>query len=77
MSVAQSPDYSPPIINGAYDVAGYHVGKSLVDVIRNSSTGGKIRSGDYFLGRSRPLIQQFYSELPNEDQNNIHYRYQR
>ncbi|KAH8989692.1 hypothetical protein EDB92DRAFT_836390 [Lactarius akahatsu] len=77
MSTVRSPDYSPHFINGAYEVAGYHLGKGLVDAIRNSSTGGKLRNGDYFLNRSRPLIQQFYSEIPNEDQNNIHHRYQK
>jgi hypothetical protein len=75
MSTPQSQDHSSPIINGAYEVASYHVGKGLVDVVRNLSTGGKIRTGDYFLNRSRPLIQQYYSGLPNEDQDNINTGY--
>ena len=76
MFTAQSPDFSLPIVNGAYNVASYHVGKSLVNVFRNSSTGGKIRNGDYHLNRSRPLMQQFYSVLPNADQDNIKSVYQ-
>lgn len=73
-----TPDYSPPIINGVYDVAGYHIGKSLVDVFRDYLTSsGRIRNGDYFVSRSRPLIQQFYPSLPNGDQNAIQNEYQR
>lgn len=77
MSAAQPQDYSPPFISGAYEVASYNVGKGIVGVIRSCFTDGKIRSGDYFLSRSRPLIQQYYSGLPNEDQDIIHDRYQR
>jgi hypothetical protein len=78
MSTAQSPDNSPHIINGAYDVAGDHIGKSLVDVFRNTFTsGGKTRHGDELVSRSRPLIQQFYRTLPNADQNTIQNEYQR
>ncbi|KAI9444376.1 hypothetical protein BJY52DRAFT_1420819 [Lactarius psammicola] len=44
----QSPDCSPPIINSIYEVASHHVGKSLVDAIRNSFTRGKIRRGNYY-----------------------------
>jgi len=58
-------------------VAGYHVGKGLIDVFRNSLTGGKIRNGDYFISRSRPLIQQFYTRLPNNDQTSIQHEYKR
>jgi hypothetical protein len=76
MSTPQPQDYSPPFISGAYEVASYHVGKGLVDVIRNSFTGGKIRTGNYFLNRARPLIQQYYSVLPNEDQDLIDTRFQ-
>lgn len=77
MSTPQPQDYSTPLINGAFEVASYRVGKGLVDVIRNSTTGGKIRTGDYFLNRARPLIQQYYSELLNEDQDLIHYRFEK
>jgi len=77
MSTALPPDSSPPIVSAAYELASYHVGKGLVDVLRNSSTGGKIRTGDYFLNRARPLIQQYYTVLPNEDQDLIHDRFQK
>lgn len=77
MSTPQPQDYSPPLINGAYEIASYHVGKGLVDVIRSSTTGGKIRTGDYFFNRARPLIQQYYLELPNRDQDLIQNRFQK
>lgn len=77
MSTAQLQDYSPPFISGAYEVASYNVGKGIIGVIRSNFTSGKIRSGDYFLSRSRPLIQQYYSGLPNEEQDLIHNRYQK
>ncbi len=74
MSTAQSPDLAPHIINGAYEVADHHVGKSLVDVIRNCFTSGKIRGGDYFLGRSRSLLQQYNPALPSNDRNAIYFQ---
>ncbi|KAH9033886.1 hypothetical protein EDB85DRAFT_1041370 [Lactarius pseudohatsudake] len=74
MSAVQHSDYRHHII---YDVASYHVGKSLVDVARNSLTGGKIRSGDHHLDRSRPLIHQFYAGLPNNERNAVHNGYQK
>ena len=76
MFTAQSPDYSPPFVNGAYNVASDHVGKGLVNVFRKYSTDGKIRKGDYYLNRSRPLMQQFYWVLPNADQDSIQSEYQ-
>lgn len=77
MSTAQSPDFTPPIINGIYEVAGYRMGRSLVDVFRDSFTGGKIRNGDYFVSRSRPLLQQYYPSLPEDEQNAIQNEYRR
>ncbi|KAH8985756.1 hypothetical protein EDB86DRAFT_2957765 [Lactarius hatsudake] len=71
MSTAQSPDYSAHIINGMHEVASHHIGKGLVDVFRNTSIGGKIRQGDYYLSRSNTLIQQYYAWLPTEDQDSI------
>ncbi|KAF8265313.1 hypothetical protein EI94DRAFT_1736091 [Lactarius quietus] len=73
MTTAQSPDPAPHIINnGTYEVASHHVGKSLIDMIWDCFTSGKIRGGDYFLGRSRSLIQQYYTLLPSKDQKAIY-----
>ncbi len=75
MSAVQSPDYSPPIINGIYEVASHHVGKSLVDVVRDCFTRGKIRRGDYYFGRVHPMIQQHYARLELDDQNTIDFEF--
>lgn len=72
MPTAQSSDVPPNVINGVHDVAGHHLGKTIVDVVRNSfTTGGKIQNGDDFLDRSRLLIQQYHPVLPNDDQGAI------
>lgn len=72
MSTAQPLDPATHIINGVYEVASHHVGKSLVDLIRDCFTSGKIRCGDYFLGRSRSLIQQYYPLIPPQDRETIY-----
>lgn len=71
MSTAQFPDFSPPIVNGIYEVASHHVGKSIVDLVRNCFTSGKIRRGHYYYGRVHPLIQQHYTRLEPDEQNHI------
>ncbi|KAH9054577.1 hypothetical protein EDB83DRAFT_2616696 [Lactarius deliciosus] len=75
MSAVQSPDLSPHIINGIYRVASHHVGMSLVGVVRNCFTRGKIRRGDYYFGRVHPLIQQHYAQLELDDQNTIDFEF--
>ena len=77
MSTAPFPDSSSPIVNGVHDVAGHHARKGLLDIIRDSFTGGKIRSGDYYFSRTRTLIQQHYPGLPLKDQNTIHFEFAR
>lgn len=67
MTTQPTPDYSSHVINGVYEVASYHVGKSIVDVIRNCFTGGKMRGGDYYLNRSRSLLHQHIASLPRKD----------
>jgi hypothetical protein len=64
---------STPIINGVHEVAGHHLGKSLVNVFRDcfSITGGKVRDGDYLLSRSRSLIRQYYESIPTQEQEII------
>ncbi|KAI9447392.1 hypothetical protein H4582DRAFT_1883 [Lactarius indigo] len=75
MSPAQFPDNSPDIINGVYEVASHHVGKGLLDIIRDRFTDGKIRSGHYYFNRTRSLIRQHYPGLPLKDQNTIHFEF--
>jgi hypothetical protein len=72
MATQPPPDYSSHVINGVYEVASHHVGKSLVDVIRNCFTGGKMRTGDYYLNRSRSLLHQHIASLPRKDRDAIH-----
>lgn len=71
MSTAQSVESSAHIINGMHEVARHHIGKSLVDVFRNSSVGGQLRKGDYYLDRSYILVQQCFAGLLQEEQDNI------
>ncbi|KAH8978652.1 hypothetical protein EDB92DRAFT_549349 [Lactarius akahatsu] len=72
MSTVQSPDYSPHIINGIHEVASQHVGKAIVNIIRNCFPSGKIRSGNYYLRRSHTMILQYFLQLEVEDQDTIH-----
>ena len=71
MSIAQVPPLAPYIINGAHEVASYHAGKGIIDVIWDCFTSGKIQCGDYLLSRSSSLIQQHYPSLPAVDQKAI------
>ena len=77
MSTAQFPDPSPHIINGVYEVASHHVGKTLVDTIRSCFPNGKIRRGNYYLSRSRTMLAQYYARLEYEDQDAIKHEYTR
>ena len=63
---------SQVIIDGFYEVASHHLGKTLIENIRdNLFLGGNIRRAEYYLGRSRTLLQHYFPHLPQEDQNNI------
>jgi hypothetical protein len=75
MSTAPFPDFSPPIVNGVHEVASHHARKGLLDIIRDSFTGGKIRSGDYYFSRTRTMIKEHYPGLPLADQNTIHFEF--
>jgi hypothetical protein len=75
MSTAPFPDFSSPVVNGVHEVASHHVRKGLLDIIRDSFTGGKIRSGDYYFSRTRTLIKQHYPGLPFQDQTNISFEF--
>lgn len=69
MATLQTPNYSPHVINGVYEVASHHAEKSLVDYIRNCFPSGKIRGGDYYLKRSRSVLREHYTFLRPEDLN--------
>jgi hypothetical protein len=75
MSTAMFPDLSPPIVNGVHTAASHHARKGLLNIIRDSFTGGKIRSGDYYFSRTRTMIREHYPGLPLRDQNTIHYEF--
>jgi len=75
MSSAHSTS-GPQIVNGIYEVASHHVGKTLVDNIRNSLLmGGNLRRADYYMSRSRILLQQHFANLPFDDQETIRDRF--
>ena len=71
MSTANSLDSSAPFTNGGYRIASYHVGKSLVDIVRGYFPSGKIRRGDYYFDRSRPMILEHYDRLEPQDQSAV------
>jgi len=73
------PDFSAPIINGFHEVAGRHLGKSLVNVFLDcfSIGDGKVRDADYLLSRSRTLIRQHYEFMPTQDQDTILHDFRR
>ena len=63
---------SPLSLNGAYQVASHHAGKSVVDFFQNLFPSGKKRRGDYYLDRTTSLIQQDFENYEPEDQETIH-----
>ena len=76
-TTAPFPDFSPPIVNGVHEAASHHAGKGLLGILRDSFTGGKIRSGDYYFRRTRMMIKEHYPGLPLKDQNTIHFEFAR
>jgi hypothetical protein len=75
MSTAPFPDISPPIVNSVHEVASHHARKGILDIIRDSFTGGNIRSGNYYFSRTRMMIKEHYPGLPFKDQNTIHFEF--
>ncbi len=72
MTTAQSPDPAADIINGMHEVASHHdIGRSIFNVFRNTSIGGQIRLGNYYLSRSDTLLHQYHPFLPRKDQEAI------
>ena len=71
MATLQTPNYSPHVINGVYEVASHHAEKSLVDFIRNCFPSGKIRGGNYYMKRSRSLLKEHYASLQPQDLSTI------
>jgi len=58
--------------DGFCEIASHHVGKTLIKSIAdNLLMGGTIRRAEYYMGRSRSLLQHFFAHLPLEDQENI------
>ena len=66
-----SPDTSPEILGGLYEVSDAVLGKGIVASIRNSFPGGRKRRADFNMKRSRNLLQQHLPQLPLEDQHFI------
>jgi hypothetical protein len=77
MSTAPFPDFSPPIVNGVHEAASHHAAKSLLGIIRDSLTGGKIRNGDYHFSRTRTMIKEHYPGLPLKDQKTIQFEFEK
>lgn len=64
------------VVDGIYEVASHHVGKTLVEIIGdNLFTGGKIRRAEYYMNRSRNLLHQHFAHLPLDDQQTIRDRF--
>lgn len=60
------------LVDGFYEVASHHVGKTLIAIIRdNLFTVGKIRRAEYYMDRSRALLQHHFVHLPVDDQETI------
>ncbi|KAF8258748.1 hypothetical protein EI94DRAFT_1707698 [Lactarius quietus] len=75
MATAQIPVFSPHIVNGVYEVASHHVGKTLLETILNCFPSGKIRRGNYYVTRSRTMLAQYYERLEDQDQDAIEHEF--
>jgi len=66
-----SPDTSPEIMDGIYELSNVYLGRGLVASIRDSFPGGRKRRADLNMKRSRNLLQRNLSQLPLSDQQFI------
>ncbi len=72
MSTSKSTDSGPEIVNGMHEVASNHLGKTLLNNIINTLTGGdNVRRAEYYMSRSRTLLQQHITALLPDDQTAI------
>lgn len=71
-----SQTYAPEIAEGAAHVAGYILGRSLVDGIRSIfNTAGHVDKGDSYMDQSRDLLERHLELLNLNQQNRIRTEY--
>ncbi|KAH9973634.1 hypothetical protein BJV74DRAFT_864166 [Russula compacta] len=72
MANSFSQTYAPEIVEGTAHVAGYLLGRSLVDGIRSIfNTGGHVDKGDSYMDQSRDLLERHLQLLNLKQQNRI------
>jgi len=73
-----SQNYAPEIVGGvAVEVAGYLIGRSLIDSFRKSFTSkSQTQLGDYFMDQSRVLLQSHLQLIRLDERNKIHQSYE-
>jgi len=70
------PNYTPISVEGVVEVNGRFGGWNLIDGLRGFfTTDSQVDEGDYFMDRSRHLLEKHLQLMDLEDQNNLRYRY--
>jgi hypothetical protein len=60
------------ILGGTIEVTGHLDGRSLISGLwRNFFASSLVQDGDYFMGRSRALLQRHLNLIPFQEQNTI------
>ncbi|KAH9978289.1 hypothetical protein BJV74DRAFT_142156 [Russula compacta] len=71
-----SQNYAPKIVEGAVEVTGHIIGRSLIDGLRKSfTTSSQVEEGDYFMDQSRDLLQKHLQLIQLNEQTIIRHRY--
>ena len=69
-------NYGAEIAGGVFEVASHLVGKSIVDSLRKNFTGdGKMQRGDFYMNRSRELLQRHLEIIRPDDKTTIREKY--
>ncbi|KAI9455514.1 hypothetical protein F5148DRAFT_1225766 [Russula earlei] len=69
--------YAPEINAGIFETSGHLIGRSLIDNIQKAfSTSRQTREGDFFMDRSRNLLQEHLDLIEVETRGKIRLHYQ-
>jgi len=68
----------PEIVGGVLEVASHLVGKHIVDSLRKNFTGdGKTQRGDFYMDRSRELLQTHLEVMDRKDRTTLRQQYKK
>ena len=69
-------NYGPQIAAGVFEVRCHRIGKAIIDSLRKNFTGdGQMQRGDFYMNRSRELLQRHLKIIRLDDKNIIQEKY--